>query len=88
MSAPEKDSLAETRWTSPRGETIACVEKLKVLRTNLDEIRQIAQDALDDAVLLGCDAHQYRAAIVDIVRSLESAYAERNDGATAPDKPA
>ena len=40
-------------WHSPNGEVIACVEKLKVLRENLEEIRASCQDALDDAVLAG-----------------------------------
>jgi hypothetical protein len=69
-------------WQSPRGEVIACVEKLKVLRANLEEIRQVVQDALDDAVLVGCDPAQYRAAIVDVVRDIESAYANRDEEAT------
>ena len=54
--------MAERRWTSPSGETIACTEKLKVLREDLDEIRQMCHGALDDAVLMGCDEAQFRAA--------------------------
>ena len=62
------------RWVSPKGETIACTEKLKVLRENLDEIRALCQDALDDAVLMGCDEAQFREAVVDVVAGLKSAY--------------
>ncbi|MCX7188564.1 MAG: hypothetical protein NTW24_05525 [Proteobacteria bacterium] len=61
-------------WLSPQGEVIACVEKNKVLKENLDEVRQICQDALEDAVLMGCDEKQFRAALVDLVRSLENPY--------------
>lgn len=75
------DTVPQPRWQSPRGEVIACVEKLKVLRINLEEIRQVVQDALDDAVLVGCDPAQYRAAIMDIVRDIESAYAKRDEEA-------
>jgi hypothetical protein len=63
------------RWISPTGETIACTEKLKVLRENLDEIRQLCQDALDDAVLMGCDETQFREAVLDVVAAVTSAYA-------------
>jgi hypothetical protein len=63
------------RWRSPSGEVIACVEKLKVLRENLDEIRQGCQDALDDAVLMGCDERQFRQALSDLIAGLQSAYA-------------
>jgi hypothetical protein len=64
----------ERRWTSPGGETIACVEKLKILRENIDEIRSLCQEAIDDAVLMGCDEKQFREAVVEIVAGLKSAY--------------
>ena len=38
-------------WRSPKGDVIACVERNKVLQENLAEIRQVCQDALEDAVL-------------------------------------
>ena len=63
------------RWRSPSGETIACTEKLKVLRENLDEIRQMCQDALDDAVLMGCYEAQFRAVVLEVIGALKSAYA-------------
>ena len=44
--------LPETIWRSPDGEIVSCVEKLKVLRENLEEIQQLCQDALEDAVLM------------------------------------
>jgi len=62
------------RWVSPTGETIACTEKLKVLRENLEEIRGLCQDALDDAVLMGCDEAQFRDVLVDVIAALKSAY--------------
>jgi len=65
---------ATRRWTSPTGEVISCVEKLKVLRENLEEIQALCQDALDDAVLMGCDEAQFREALVKLAASLESAY--------------
>ena len=44
--------------SAPDGTVIACTEKLKTMRENLEELRQIAQDALEDAVLMGCDEGQ------------------------------
>jgi hypothetical protein len=61
-------------WCSPKGERIACVEKLKVLRENLEEIRQVCQDALEDAVLMGCDEQQFRTVLAELVASLENPY--------------
>jgi len=73
MSEPGRDPAAP-RWTSPSGEVIACVEKLKVLRENLEEIRTLCQDAIDDAVLMGCDEAQFREALVQLAAGIESAY--------------
>ena len=42
-------------WRTPEGEPVSCLEKIKVLEENLDELRQMAQDALEDAILMGCD---------------------------------
>lgn len=65
-------------WRSPTGEVIACVEKNKVLQENMEEIRQICQDALEDAVLMGCDEQQFRAILTELVQSLKNPYLPRN----------
>ena len=64
-------------WRSPTGEVVACVEKNKVLRENLSEIHQICQDALEDAVLMGCDETQFRTVLADLVSSLHNPYPPR-----------
>ena len=61
-------------WRSPDGSIVACTEKLKVLRENLEELQQLAQDALEDAVLMGCDEEQVKEAFMAIIRSLRSGY--------------
>ncbi len=63
-------NIPEPLWRSPEGEVVACVEKLKVLRENLEEIRQICQDALEDAVLMGCDERQFRVVLAELVEKL------------------
>lgn len=65
-------------WRSPSGEVVACVEKNKVLQENLAEMRQICQDALDDAVLMGCDEQQVRAVFTELIAQLESPYLPGN----------
>ncbi len=61
-------------WRSPKGKVISCVEKNKVMAENLDEIRQICQDALEDAVLMGCDEVQVRAVLTELIVSLDNPY--------------
>jgi hypothetical protein len=69
--------IPEPVWRSPQGEVIACVEKLKVLRENLEEIRQTCQDALEDAVLMGCDDGQFLAVLTELIQRLENPYKDR-----------
>ena len=64
-------------WRSPEGKVIACVEKNKVLQENLAEIRQGCRDALEDAVLMGCDEQQFLAALADLVAQLKNPYPPR-----------
>ena len=67
-------SVPETVWRSPSGGVISCVEKLKVLRENLEEIRQLCQDALEDAVLMGCDEQQFRRVLTELMQKIEDPY--------------
>ena len=64
-------------WRGPKGEIIACVEKNKVLQDNLVEIRQVCQDALDDAVLMGCDEQQFRLVLAELIEQIKTTYPQR-----------
>ena len=61
-------------WLTPEGEKLSCVEKIKVLNENLEEIQALAQEALEDAVLMGCDENQFRQVIKNISQSLVNSY--------------
>ncbi|MEX1109290.1 MAG: hypothetical protein WEC00_10290 [Dongiaceae bacterium] len=64
-------------WRTPDGQPVSCIEKIKVLNDNLEEIRQMAQDALEDAVLMGADEAQVRETLTKLVASLENPYRGR-----------
>jgi hypothetical protein len=80
MSSKSKDNIGERGgkgnrvWRQPDGNPVSCVEKIKVLNQNLDEIRQLAQDALEDAILMGCDEAQVRAVLQGVVEDLQNPY--------------
>ena len=40
-------------WRGPDGKPLSCHEKIKVLNQNIAEIRQLTQDAFEDAILMG-----------------------------------
>jgi hypothetical protein len=64
-------------WRQPDGEPVSCLEKLKVLNENLEEIREQAQDALEDGILMGCDETQLREVLRALVDSLNNPYRGR-----------
>ena len=61
-------------WRTPEGEPVSCIEKIKVLNENLAELRGLAQDALEDAVLMGCAERQVREVLAGIVAGLVNPY--------------
>ena len=64
-------------WLQPDGQPVSCREKIKVLNENLDEIQELAQDALEDAILMGCDEAQLRQVLHEIIESLENPYPQK-----------
>jgi hypothetical protein len=72
--------MAETKtdefpvWLTPEGDPVSCVEKIKVLNENLVELRGLAQDALEDGVLMGCDEAQLREVLAGIIAGLVNPY--------------
>jgi hypothetical protein len=65
-------------WRQPDGLPLSCREKIKVLNENLEEIRGMAQDALEDGILMGCDEAQLREVLTALVDSLVNPYGERS----------
>lgn len=61
-------------WQATDGSPLSCVEKIKVLNDNFGELREIMQDALEDALLMGCDEEQFRAVMRDLVAELHNPY--------------
>ncbi len=64
-------------WRTEDGRPVSCEEKLKVLNENLDELRQLCQDAFEDALLMECDEAQIRDVFLSIIELLENPYRKR-----------
>jgi hypothetical protein len=77
MSAVRKPARLDLPvWHTPEGEPVSCIEKIKVLNENLEELQALAQDALEDAVLMGCDEAQFREVLGRLTASLVNPYAK------------
>jgi hypothetical protein len=57
-------------WRQPGGKPVSCLEKIKVLNQNISEIEGLCADALEDGVLMGCDAEQIKAALHALIDGL------------------
>jgi uncharacterized protein (UPF0335 family) len=58
-------------WPGADGQPVSCREKLKVLAENFSELRQVAQDAFEDALLMGVDERAMRQLLHEMVDGLE-----------------
>ncbi len=59
-------------WPQPDGSPLACRDKLKMLDENEAELRQMLQDAFEDAVLMGVDPAAMREILYELVAGLRS----------------
>jgi hypothetical protein len=80
MSAPIKGKItskASPVWRQPDGKAVSCLEKIKVLNQNIQEIETLCADALEDGVLMGCDADQIKAALHELIDGLEAPHTDK-----------
>lgn len=75
----ELEKELKGRWCSTNGSRINCNEKLMVMEENLKEIKTLLQDAIDDAVLMGCSEESFRRVYEEVIRNLRSQYPEQKD---------
>ena len=67
MTNDEKKILPKI-WKGSNNEAISCSEKIKLLNENIIEIKRMADDAIEDAILMGADANQV---VETIIQSLK-----------------
>ena len=78
-AADRNDSLAPPEvWVASDGSIISCTEKVKVLEDNWNEVRELLQNALDDAVLMGCTQAQFKHEYTRLINALQSEYKEKS----------
>ena len=58
-------------WRQADGKPVSCLEKIKVLNQNVQEIETLCADALEDGVLMGCDVDQIKEALHALIDGLK-----------------
>ncbi len=64
-------------WRQSDGKPVSCLEKIKVLNQNIQEIETLCADALEDGVLMGCDPGQIKAALHELIDGLAVPYGKK-----------
>jgi hypothetical protein len=64
-------------WRQSDGKPVSCLEKIKVLNQNIQEIETLCADALEDGVLMGCDSGQIKAALHELIDGLAVPHAKK-----------
>lgn len=65
-------TVASLTWPGADGEPVSCREKLRTLEENHAELRQVMQDAFEDALLIGVDEAAMRRILTGLVTDLRS----------------
>ena len=76
MSA--RTSKETTVWRQTDGKPVSCLEKIKVLNQNIQEIETLCADALEDGVLMGCDARQIKDALHELIEGLATPHSKKD----------
>ena len=66
---------ATVRWFDKDGQALSCKDKLATLEDNLEELLEVALEALEDAAVMGVDTERARKVFVDEITSLEPRFA-------------
>jgi hypothetical protein len=74
--AKRSDGTDSLRWLKASGDPVSCVEKIKVLNENYAELQALALDALEDALILGCSAEQFRRILHEMIDGLQTSVTE------------
>ncbi len=67
-------NLAMPVWRKDNGEIISCVEKIKVMQQNMEEITQNITDAFEDAILMEIDPSQFKKYLINLIDNLKNPY--------------
>jgi hypothetical protein len=60
------------KWLKDDQSVVSCTEKIKVMTENFDELKQLAQDAFEDGLLMEVSDQQMRDVLHQMVDDLKN----------------
>jgi hypothetical protein len=61
-------------WVRDDKSVVSCSEKIKVMKENFDELKQLSQDAIEDGLLMEVSENQMKAALHQMIDDLVNPY--------------
>ena len=61
-------------WVRDDKSVVSCTEKIKVMKENFDELKQLSQDAIEDGLLMEVSDNQMKAALHQMIDDLVNPY--------------
>lgn len=61
-------------WVRDDKTVVSCTEKIKVMKENFDELKQLSQDAIEDGLLMEVSEQQMKEALHQMVDHLINPY--------------
>lgn len=61
-------------WLKEDGNRVSCIEKIKVMNQNLQELEQMLQDVYDDAILMEINKKQIRNFLYHMIDMIQDNY--------------
>jgi len=59
-------------WERDDKSVVSCSEKIKVMKENFDELKQLAQDAFEDGLLMEVSEKQLKNTLQKLIEELDS----------------
>jgi|TARA_B100000902_G_scaffold217416_1_gene206619 hypothetical protein len=59
-------------WIREDKSVVSCTEKIKVMKENFDELKQLAQDAFEDGLLMEVSDEQLKKTLHKLIDELQS----------------
>ena len=59
-------------WERDDKSVVSCSEKIKVMKENFDELKQLAQDAFEDGLLMEVSEKQLKSTLQKLIEELDS----------------
>ena len=61
-------------WVRDDKSVVSCTEKIKVMKENFDELKQLSQDAIEDGLLMEVSENQMKEALHQMIDDLVNPY--------------